>query len=113
MGAGLVRRFVAGNTLEECLQVAGRLNSQGVQVTLNRLGEDVTKKAHADGMAQSFRQMVEEIAARKIQGNISLKPTLEPRIVRIPCAGDCTACRPAGQHSGDRYGGVRIYAGHH
>ena len=75
MGAGLVRRFVAGNTLEECLQVAGRLNSQGVQVTLNRLGEDVREKAHADRMAQSFRQMVEEIAARKIQGNISLKPT--------------------------------------
>ena len=37
MGAGLVRRFVAGDTLEECLQTAEGLNSQGVLVSLNRL----------------------------------------------------------------------------
>ena len=75
MGAGLVRRFVAGDTLEECLQTAERLNSQGVLVSLNRLGESVTEQAHAEGMAQSFRQMAEGISARKIRGSISLKPT--------------------------------------
>jgi proline dehydrogenase len=38
----LSTRFVAGETLEQALDVARRLNREGITVTLDHLGESVT-----------------------------------------------------------------------
>lgn len=75
MRLGFARRFVAGETLEEGLQAAAELNAKGLQVILNRLGENVTKKDAAREVCGSYKQMLHEIDARKIDGSISIKPT--------------------------------------
>jgi proline dehydrogenase len=43
----LVRRFVAGDTLEEALGTVRFLNKRGLVGTLDRLGENVTTAAEA------------------------------------------------------------------
>lgn len=44
----LVARFVAGETLDEALEVAARLNGEGILSTLDHLGEHVTSLAEAE-----------------------------------------------------------------
>jgi proline dehydrogenase len=75
MRLGFARRFVAGETLEEGLQAAVELNAKGLQIILNRLGENVTEKDAAREVCGSYKQMLQEIADRKIDGSISIKPT--------------------------------------
>jgi proline dehydrogenase len=75
MRLGFARRFVAGETLEEGLQAAVDLNGKGLQVILNRLGENVTDKDEARGVCGSYKEILQEITNRKIDGSISIKPT--------------------------------------
>jgi proline dehydrogenase len=62
MRLGFARRFVAGETLEEGLQAAVELNAKGLQIILNRLGENVTEKDAAREVCGSYKQMLQEIA---------------------------------------------------
>src|SRR3972149_6891131 len=75
MRLGFARRFIAGETLEDGLQVAAELNARGLQVNMNHLGEGVTDRQEAEAAFDSYRRMLQEIAARKIDGSISIKPT--------------------------------------
>ena len=43
----LATRFVAGETLEQALAVARKLNAEGITVTLDHLGESVSTLAEA------------------------------------------------------------------
>ena len=75
MRLGFARRFIAGETLEDGLRVAAELNARGLQVNMNHLGEGVTDRQEAEAAFDSYRRMLQEIAARKIDGSISIKPT--------------------------------------
>jgi proline dehydrogenase len=75
MRLGFARRFIAGETLEDGLRVAAELNARGMQVNLNHLGEGVTDKKEAEAAFESYREILRQIAARKIDGSISIKPT--------------------------------------
>ena len=75
MRLGFAKRFIAGETLEDGLRVAAELNARGLQVNMNHLGEGVTDKKEAEAAFDSYRRMLQEIAARKIDGSISIKPT--------------------------------------
>ena len=71
----LARRFVAGETAAEALAVAERLNRQGLKVTLDLLGEYVADAAEAERAAAEYGMLVEEIGARGLDANVSIKPT--------------------------------------
>src|SRR5260370_17180068 len=71
----LARRFVAGETLAEALAVGHRINSEGITLTLDHLGENVTSLAEAEAGRDVYTQALEEIHAEGIQGNVSLKLT--------------------------------------
>ena len=45
----LSARFVAGETLADALSVARRVNAEGITVTLDHLGENVTSLEEAAG----------------------------------------------------------------
>lgn len=90
MGRTMSRRFVAGMTVEEALMVCERLNREGMAVTLDALGESVTTQAEAERSAAVYHQLLDAIAARSLNANISLKltqmgmdfdPTLTEQIV--------------------------------
>jgi proline dehydrogenase len=75
MQRGFARRFVAGESLEESLAVCQQLNASGRPTSLNHLGENVTTEAAARQVCDGYLRMIEELHAKHIRGNISIKLT--------------------------------------
>jgi len=71
----LSRRFVAGETLDQALEVSRKLNSEGITVTLDHLGESVTSLDEAARARDVYIRTQSAIQDAKIQGNVSLKLT--------------------------------------
>jgi proline dehydrogenase len=71
----LARRFVAGETMGEALATAAALNRRGLKATLDLLGEHVGRPEEAAAAAAEYRTLVDEIAARQLDANVSIKPT--------------------------------------
>jgi len=71
----LSTRFVAGETLEQALAVARKLNQEGITVTLDHLGESVTSLAEAREARDVYLRTLDTISAGGIQANVSLKLT--------------------------------------
>src|ERR1039458_873462 len=74
-GRRMSSRFVAGMEVGDALRVAEALNHQGMLVTLDSLGESVTSEAEAHRAAEIYHQLLDSIAARKLNANISVKLT--------------------------------------
>jgi proline dehydrogenase len=76
-GAGrrLSSRFVAGLEIDDALRVAEDVNRQGMAVTLDSLGESVSSEDHARKAAEIYHQLLDAIAVRKLNANISVKLT--------------------------------------
>jgi proline dehydrogenase len=75
MGVRLSSRFIAGMRPEDALRVAESVNAQGMAVTLDSLGESVTSENEAHRAAEIYHQLLDAIAARRINANISIKLT--------------------------------------
>ena len=71
----LSARFVAGETLEEALAVAGKLNAEGIAVTLDHLGESVSTLTEAAEARDVYLRALDALNSGGIQGNVSLKLT--------------------------------------
>jgi proline dehydrogenase len=83
-------RFVAGMTLDDVLAACERLNREGIAATLDALGESVTTGPQAEASAEVYHRLLDAIAARGLNANVSLKlsqmgmdfdPDLAERIV--------------------------------
>jgi proline dehydrogenase len=76
---GLARRvalrFVAGETLDEAINVTGGLNAKGLLVSLDYLGESVTRAEDTQEVVDTYRAMVEQIHANNLKASVSLKLT--------------------------------------
>ncbi len=75
MGRRMSSRFVAGMEIGEALQVAATLNAQGMSVTLDSLGESVSSEDDAQRAADIYHSLLDQIAQRKLDANISVKLT--------------------------------------
>jgi proline dehydrogenase len=75
MGRKMSRRFVAGETVEDALTAARELNSKGIAVSVDNLGEFVTNAEESRQSAQLYHDVLDEIARRKLNANVSLKLT--------------------------------------
>ena len=71
----LATRFVAGETLDQALAVARKLNAEGIAVTLDHLGESVSTLDEAAEARDVYLRTLEAIHANGIQGGVSLKLT--------------------------------------
>jgi proline dehydrogenase len=71
----LSSRFVAGDTLPEALATCQRINAEGIAVTLDHLGENVTSLAEATASRDAYLNALNEIVRLRINGNVSLKLT--------------------------------------
>jgi len=74
---GLVRRFVAAETLEEALQALAALRDQRMSVTLDYLGEKVTDRPLARKVVDEYKRALTDglPTAEGLDGNVSLKPS--------------------------------------
>jgi proline dehydrogenase len=75
VGRRLSSRFVAGMEIEDALRVAEAVNRQGMRVTLDSLGESVTSEVEAHASAEIYHRLLDAIAARKLNANVSVKLT--------------------------------------
>ena len=75
MGRRVSRRFVAGMTVEEAIAVAERLNAEGIEATLDSLGESVMQVAQAEESAAVYHRLLDAIAEKKLRANVSVKLT--------------------------------------
>ena len=72
---GLAARFVAGETMDDAVAAARKLNESGRMVSLDYLGESVHSEAEARAAADIALGMFDRIAAEKLDANISIKLT--------------------------------------
>ncbi len=70
-----VYRFVAGDTLDEALAVTRSLNHQGLDVTLDHLGESVFDEQGAREAATAYLDLLNTIASSDVRATVSLKLT--------------------------------------
>lgn len=71
----MARRFVAGETLSEALEVAQALSEKGLTTTLAHLGEHVTTEAEATASREDLLRLIRAIGGSNLPSNISLKLT--------------------------------------
>lgn len=71
----VVRRFVAGEHLDNAVAAVRALNQAHRLASLDCLGESVSTEAEARDAAQTYSEMFDRIAAEKLICNVSLKLT--------------------------------------
>jgi proline dehydrogenase len=69
------RRFIAGETIDEAVDAARTVQSQGLLITLDYLGESVATLDEATAATREYLRMLDVIVASGIERNISLKLT--------------------------------------
>ena len=75
VGRRLASRFVAGMSVEEAMAACERVNREGIAVSLDSLGESVADEAEARASAEVYYRLLDAIAERKLNANVSLKLT--------------------------------------
>jgi len=75
LGRRLSSRFVAGFRIEDALNAARSLGAQGLAITLDSLGENVTNPGQAQQAAQVYHWLLDALAPAKLDANVSLKLT--------------------------------------
>ena len=68
-------RFIAGETIERAIETARALQSQGLLITLDYLGESVKTLDEATAATREYVRLMEIIVAAGIERNISVKLT--------------------------------------
>ena len=61
-GGGFARRFIAGESVQEAIDAARRIEADGLHVTLDYLGESVASIAEADAATRAYIAILGEIA---------------------------------------------------
>lgn len=71
----VANRYIAGETLDEALDVAAGLNRKGMCATLDVLGEHIHTIDQARRAVSQYLQVLEHIHSRKLDANVSIKLT--------------------------------------
>lgn len=70
-----VTRFIAGESLDECVPVVRRLNARGLLANTTVLGEGVKDAAVADSIVRQYVAVLDRIDGELLQANIAVKLT--------------------------------------
>lgn len=68
-------RFVAGETLDECVEVLRGLNERGFHANTTLLGEDVYEEVEAAAVVEEYLRILERIHSEGLRVNVALKLT--------------------------------------
>lgn len=75
MSAGFARRFIAGESMEDTVATVRGLNQRGMTVSLDYLGENVTRAEDAAESVAYYHRLFRFIADNRLNANVSLKLT--------------------------------------
>ena len=70
-----VRRFMPGEDVGSALTAAVAFQADGIATLFTRLGENVTEVAEADAVAEHYLGVMDDIASRGLDGEVSVKLT--------------------------------------
>jgi len=70
-----VRRFVAGETIDDAINVIRELNAQGIVATLDHLGENVETQDDARRATDDYLKVLDAIGTSGVQSHVSVKLT--------------------------------------
>lgn len=70
------KRYIAGETIEDGLKVSRELNRQGIEVTVDLLGEFISTIEQAEENRNKYIDIIERFTNEGIIGNFSVKPTM-------------------------------------
>src|SRR5476651_488142 len=73
MGRRLAGRFVAGTSIDDAVAACEQVNTQGISVSLDSLGESVAVEAEARAAAEIYHGLLNAISAYGLNANVSLK----------------------------------------
>lgn len=71
----LSRRYIAGASCKEALDVVRKLNAGGKSATIDVLGEDIGNEAQAQAIAEEYRDVLDQIQRAGLDATISVKLT--------------------------------------
>jgi len=79
------KRYIAGKKIEDAIRVSRELNGQGIKVTVDLLGEFITRLSEAEKNKIEYLDIIDTFTKENIDGNFSLKPTMfglliDPRV---------------------------------
>jgi proline dehydrogenase len=69
------KRYIAGESIEDGLNVSRELNRQGIEVTVDLLGEFISTIEQAEENRKKYIEIIERYTSEGIKGNFSVKPT--------------------------------------
>lgn len=69
------RPYIAGETIDNAMSASKDLNSKGIKVTIDILGEFIKNLDEAEANKKEYLHLIDYTEARGIDGNYSLKPT--------------------------------------
>jgi len=72
LGAG---RFVAGETLDQCIPVLRSLNGRGLAANTTLLGEGVRDEAEARAVVAAYEEIISRLVDEGLRANVALKLT--------------------------------------
>jgi proline dehydrogenase len=100
---GVVKRFIAGETIDDALEVTGALIGDGLEVTLDHLGEDTLDSGQADAVVQSYVTLLDRLAGagrgRKAEASVKLTAlgqAIDEKLALENARKICSAARAAG-----------------
>src|ERR1035437_7766756 len=67
--------YISGETLDDAMRVSKDLNSKKIKVTLDVLGEFITRLEEADSNKKEYLNLIDFTFSNGIDGNFSLKPS--------------------------------------
>ena len=70
------KRYIAGETIEDGLKACRQLNKEGIEVTVDLLGEFISTIEQAEENKQKYMEIIERFTSEGIVGNFSLKPSM-------------------------------------
>ena len=69
----VAKRYVAGVTLNECLDCVAKLNAQGLMATIDFLGEFINHPKEAHETALMYKDILRAVKQQNLKANISVK----------------------------------------
>lgn len=70
------KRYIAGETIADGLKACHELNRQGIEVTVDLLGEFISTIEQTEENRNKYINIIERFTAEGIVGNFSVKPTM-------------------------------------
>jgi proline dehydrogenase len=68
-------KYIAGKELDDAIRTTKSLNSQGIKVTIDLLGEFITNLGQATENKEEYLSIIDRVQSENLDSNYSLKPT--------------------------------------